>query len=352
MKALYKYGPGEKEIELRDLPIPAIMHDDDVLIKVAKVALCGMDVHIYHGNFPCSPPFIMGHEFVGSVEKAGPAVSRLKPGDRVVAQPHHDACGICHACRSGLPQCCRQRRSLGISKDGAMAEYIVVQDRYLHLVPDSVSDSIAAIVEPLSMIVDDLACVGLAENDTVAIIGAGQIAQLAVVAANAAKASLIVVLGAARDVPTHFPAAKALGADCTLTLGLDDAEAEIGRLTDGRGVDLVVEASGSEQGIDAAIRIARIGGKLSLLGLSRKDHVPAAWDSMLKKRLTLHFNWMSDYSAMDETIALCANPPCSLDPLITRVAPLEAWRSVFDEQSTGLGIKAVLIIDANKAVER
>jgi threonine dehydrogenase-like Zn-dependent dehydrogenase len=352
MKALYKYGPGEKEIELRELPVPAIRRDDDVLVKVARVALCGMDVHIYHGTFPCAPPFIMGHEFVGRVEKAGSAVSRLKPGDRVVAQPHHDACGICHACRSGLPQCCAERRSLGISKDGAMAEYIVVQDRYLHQVPDSVSDSIAAIIEPLSMIVDDLARVGLAEHDTVAIIGAGQIAQLAVVAANAAKASLIVVVGAARDVPTHFPAAKALGADAALALGRDDVEAEIGRLTNGRGVDLVIEASGSEQGIETAIRVARIGGKLSLLGLTRKDHVPVAWDSLLKKRLSLHFNWMSDYSAMDETIAICANPPCRLDPLVTRVAPLEAWQSVFEEQTIGLGIKAVLTIDANEAGER
>ncbi len=352
MKALYKYGLGDKEIELRDLPIPEIVRDDDVLVKVAKVALCGMDVHIYHGNFPCTPPFIMGHEFVGRVEKVGPAVSRLKSGDRVVAQPHHDACGICHACRSGLPQCCAERRSLGISKDGAMAEYIVVQDRYLHQVPDSIVDSIAAIIEPMSMIVDDLSRVGLAENDTVAIIGAGQIAQLAVVAANAAKASLIVVAGAARDVPTHFPAAMALGADCTLSFGRDDVEAEIRRLTDGRGVDLVIEASGSEQGIEAAIHIARIGGKMSLLGLTRKDHVPVAWDSILKKRLNLQFNWMSDYSAMDDTIAICANPPCSLAPLITREAPLEEWRSVFDEQSVGLGIKAVLTIDANEAGER
>jgi L-iditol 2-dehydrogenase len=352
MKALYKYGPGAEEIELRDMPVPAVRREDDVLIKVSRVALCGMDVHIYHGNFACVPPFIMGHEFVGRVEKAGPAVARLKPGDRVVAQPHHDACGVCHACRSGVPQCCARRTSLGISKDGAMAEYIVVQDRYLHKVPDSISDDIAAIVEPLTMIVDDLARAGLAEHDTVAIIGAGQIAQLAVVAANAAKASLIVVAGAERDIPTHFPAARALGAGHTFTLGVDDVEAEVGRLTDGRGVDLVVEASGSERGIDAAIRLARIGGSISLLGLTRKDHVPAAWDSMLKKRLNLHFNWMSDYGAMDAAIAICADPPCSLEPLITRVAPLEAWKSVFEEQSAGLGIKAVLTIDANKAGER
>ena len=80
MKALYKYGLGEMEIELRDRPVPAIIQQDDVLIKVAKVAICGMDVHIYHGKFACTPPFIMGHEFVGRVEQVGPVVSRLKPG--------------------------------------------------------------------------------------------------------------------------------------------------------------------------------------------------------------------------------------------------------------------------------
>jgi len=348
MKALYKYGLGEMEIELRDRPVPVIIQQDDVLIKVAKVAICGMDVHIYHGKFACTPPFIMGHEFVGRVEQVGPAVSRLKPGDRVVAQPHHDACGICHACRSGLPQNCAEKRSLGISKDGAMAEYIVLQDRYLHPIPDSIPDNFATLIEPMTMIVDDVSRAGIAEGDSVAIIGAGQIAQLAVVASNAAKASLIVMTGVDRDIPTHFPAARALGADCTLAVGRDDIEAEIMRLTDGRGVDLVIEASGSEQGIETAVSIARIGGGISLLGLTRKAHVPVPWDSMMKKRLSLQFNWMSDYSAMDKTIEIFANPPCDLTPLISREAPLVDWRSVFEELSTGLGIKAVLTIERNE----
>lgn len=344
MKALYKHKPGSKTTELIERPIPQIVELDDVLIKVKAVAVCGMDIHIFHGKFPCSPPFIMGHEFVGIVEEIGKGVHEIQVGQRVVAQPHLYECGKCKACVSGAPQSCEHKKTIGISRDGAMAEYIVVPSRYLHGIPDKIPDKFATLIEPMTIVVSDLFRVGLKKGDSVAIIGAGQIAQLAVVAAKALGASTVFVIGKEMDIPKRFKAAKELGADYTLSAGICDIYSKVMEVTNNKGVDVIFEASGSEVGINTAIDIVRLCGKMSLLGLTRKDHISVQWDKMMNKMVFLQFNMMSDYSLMNKTIEIFSNPPCDLSPLISHEATLDDWEDIFNELTLGNGIKAVLTI--------
>jgi len=347
LKALYKYAPGEKTTKLTDRPMPDITRPDDVLIKVSAVAVCGMDIHIYHGNFPCTPPFIMGHEFVGIVEKTGHAVTTLSKGNRVVAQPHLHACGICDVCTSGAPQICEHKLSLGISRDGAMADYVVVPEKYLHVIPVNIPDKIATLIEPMTIVESDLIGRGkFTKGETIAIIGAGQIAHLAVVAAKAAGASKIIVIGRENDRIRRFKSARALGADNTLNAERDDVYSEVMRITKKKGVDMIFEASGSEQGINSAIDMVRICGRMCLLGLSRQESIRVNWDKMLKKIITLHFNMMSDYERINRTIEMFNHPPCDLSPLISHEASLDQWETVFEELTLGNGTKAVLKINS------
>jgi L-iditol 2-dehydrogenase len=343
MKVLYKSKPGPYTTELLDRPEPGIETPLDVKIKVIAVAVCGMDVHIYHGKFDCTPPFIMGHEMVGMVVETGEAVTQFKPGDRVVAAPHHYACGTCEACRRGASQSCPDKRTMGIHRDGAMAPYVVIQEEYLRHVPENIPDKIATLIEPMTIVTTDiLVNAALQPGETVAIIGSGQIGQLSLVAAKGGGASTVIMTGIDGDVPVRFPAARKLGVDYTINSMQEDAAARILEITGGHGADLIVEVSGSEAGITTAINAARIKGRLALLGMSRRPSTGVDWDKMLKKMLTLQFNMMADYRHMQKAIDIFSSYGMDLSPLITHEAPLNDWKHIFDELSAGKGIKAVL----------
>ena len=344
MRAVYKYGAEAYATDLREMPEPGIVNENDVKVAVSMVAVCGMDIHIYHGRFVCVPPFIMGHEFVGTVVALGPKATGLAIGDRVVANPHHGACGTCPVCKVGAPQLCNVKKSLGISRDGAMADFVVLPSQYLHRIPSSIPDHLATLIEPMTLVVDDFNRAGLKKGDTVAIIGAGQVALLALVAAKAKGAAKVIVVGVDQDIPLRLPAAKELGADYTFVAGRDDVRKEVSRITDGYGVDMVLDASGSEDGIVMAIDIVRVCGTLCLLGLTRKPGIMVPWDVMMKKILKLQFTMMSDYAPINEAIDIFANSTKNLLPLISHRAPLEEWKHVFEELSAGKGIKALLTI--------
>ncbi len=345
MRTLYKYAPGPDASRLEDRPIPELTALDNVRVKVQACAVCGMDVHIFHGKFPCDPPFIMGHEFVGIVESVMPGVTSVAPGDRVVAQPHLYACGECQTCKDGFPQYCKNKKSLGINRDGAMAEYVVLPDRYLHKIPDSIPDNIACLLEPFTIQVSDtIVYSNLQPGETVLILGAGQVALLSVVAAKAAGAGLVIVSGTSRDVEKRLPAAKALGADYVFNSQEVDIAAKAKELTGGRGVDLVVEASGSEAAINAGFDAIRVGGRINSMGASKKPSIAINWDAIPKKMITIQGHMMSDYQYMDKAIEIFANYPLDLSPLVTHVAPLEDWEEMFRILSNGEGIKGVFTI--------
>jgi len=152
MKALVKTAPGIGNIALQEMPEPR-PGDADVLIKVAHAAVCATDIHLYSDSFPNSPPFILGHEFSGVVEEVGRSVVKLKPGDRVVSENTPYACGTCKICRTGHPNLCPKKRAMGIHSDGAFAEYVVLPEHLVHILPEGISLLSAAISEPLAVAV-------------------------------------------------------------------------------------------------------------------------------------------------------------------------------------------------------
>jgi L-iditol 2-dehydrogenase len=173
MKALVKTAKGIGNIEVRDIPVPGIKNDDDVLIKISAAGVCGTDIHIYRDEFPYWPPVVMGHEFSGVVAETGRAVKNFKPGDRIVAEPHTRFCGKCYLCRTGHIQLCPEKRSPGWGMDGAFTDYLVMPELFLHHIPGGLSDEAAALTEPTAIVVTGVIERGrISVSETVIIVGA------------------------------------------------------------------------------------------------------------------------------------------------------------------------------------
>ena len=199
MQALVKTQKGSGFIELRDAPEPS-PGAGEVLIEVKACGICGTDIHVWHDQFPYWPPVIMGHEFSGEIVAAGPETGLFKVGDRVVGEPHTQACGHCYLCRTGNIQICALKRSPGWGIDGAFTKYLKMPERLLHRIPDSMSYDLAALVEPTANTVHDVVeRARVAAGDFVLVLGPGPIGLLAALTARAAGARAVAIVGAPAD---------------------------------------------------------------------------------------------------------------------------------------------------------
>lgn len=346
MKALYKSAAGPGHLALTDRNKPVLNETDNVLIRVKACAVCGMDHRIYHGTYPCTPPFIMGHELIGTVEKIHGCGEHVKLNDRVTIQPHLYSCGVCPSCRMGLTQFCKNKRTVGIDRDGAMAEFVAVPASCIHSVPDEIPDSLACILEPFSMIYGNLVPVIRAEHArTIVIIGAGQVGMLALAAAKSVGAETVIMSGITKDAGYRFPVARKLGADQIVDSQTEDLTAKVMEWTEGVGADVILDASGSETGIQNAIRSVKKGGVVIAMGMTRKDGIRLDWDACLKKAIRIQFHMQSNYRLMDEAIQAFAHSGTDLSPLITKEMKLSQWHELFDYMDTHDTLKNVLYID-------
>ena len=349
MKALVKTAKGEGNIEVREVPKPVVTQENEVLIRVSASGVCGTDLHILHDEFIYWPPVILGHEFSGRVADVGKAVTRFRIGDRVVAEPHTCFCGKCELCRTGNIHLCESKRSPGWGMDGAFTDYIVMPELFLHRIPDNLSDPIAALTEPTAIVVNGvLERGGLNACDTVAIIGVGPIALLSVVVAKAAGAKKIIILGTDADEALRFPVANKLGVDLSINVMKHNSVNMVMEQTDGKSVDLVIEASGAAAGINTGIAIAKKRGRIAALGLPTKKEIPVCWSDMVTKVLDVAFCFSSSVSAWEKAITILASSPVDLNCLISHKTSIDNWEKVFDDCERGNAIKAIFVQDHSK----
>jgi L-iditol 2-dehydrogenase len=343
MKGLVKTAKGAGNIEVRDVPVPKIQNDDDVLIRISAAGVCGTDIHIYHDEFPYWPPVVMGHEFSGVVAETGRGVKNFKPGDRIVAEPHTRFCGKCHLCRAGYIQLCPEKRSPGWGMDGAFTDYLVMPELFLHHIPGNLSDEAAALTEPAAIVVTGVIERGRASvGETVVIVGAGPVALISIIAAKAAGAAKVFVLGTDADEAMRFPAAKALGADEIINVMKTDGAARVLEQTGGIGADLAIEASGSAPGVNSAVAAVKKTGRITVLGLPGAEKIPVAWGDMVKKVLDITFCFSSSVSSWEKAISVLASSP-NPETLISHRAKIDDWEKVFADIEAGNALKALFI---------
>jgi len=277
MKAAVFVEPGR--IALDERPIPDV-GPLDALIRVTTTTICGTDVHILKGEYPVRPGLIVGHEPVGVIEKLGSAVQGYREGQRVVAGAITPS-GYSNACLAG---CCSQDGAgtkhgwkpiggwkFGNTIDGCQAEYVLVPDAMANLapVPDHLSDE-AVLMCPdiMSTGFAGAESGGIKIGDTVAVFAQGPIGLCATAGAKLMGATTII---AVETVPERVAVAKRLGADHIVDFRKTDPVEEILRITDGRGVDVAIEALGTQPTFEAALKVLRPGGTLSSLGVYSQD---------------------------------------------------------------------------------
>ena len=263
MKAAVFHGPHDVRIE--DVADPGAPRAGEVLLKVARAAICGTDAAEWdHGPVLCRPGVVLGHEFVGRVVDLGSDVTGLRVGDRVVSGAGI-SCGRCHWCLRSRTNLCAEYRTLGLQVDGGLAEYVTSPAAICHAVPTGCDDDAAVMTQPLAVALHALSRVAQAPEESVAVIGVGGIGSFIV--AGAARRAVEGRLVALDIDAERLSTASALGAhEVVDATGHDLAELLL-ELTDGVGFDVVIEASGAPHAPAAATVGVRRGGRVLLVGL-------------------------------------------------------------------------------------
>jgi L-iditol 2-dehydrogenase len=318
-----------KRLVYQDVPEPR-MGPEEVLIAVRACGICGSDVHGLDGSTGRRrPPIIMGHEAAGVICRAGSGVSDWKAGERVTFDSTV-YCGQCAFCRAGRMNLCNHRRVLGVScqdyrQDGAFAELVAVPGRVLYRLPEGLSFEHAAMVEPVSIAVHAVRRASLALNDTAVVVGAGMIGLFIIQALRLAGCGRIIAVDL---VAEKLKLARELGAGEVIHAGAEDALAQVLALTNGCGADAVFEAVGLGATVDLAVRAARKGGSVTLVGnLSPRVELPL--QAVVTGELGLFGSCAScgEYPACLEMIARGA---IRVAPLLSALAPLEEGAAWFD----------------------
>ncbi len=278
MKAAVFIAPGRIVLEDRPIPEPGPL---DAVIRITTTTICGTDVHIMKGEYPVQPGLIIGHEPVGVIEKLGSAVRGYQEGQRVIAGAitpsgtsnaslcgFHSQCGG-HGSKHGFKALGGWR--FGNTIDGSQAEYLLVPDAManLSLIPDGLTDEqVLMCPDIMSTGFGGAESAGIRIGDTVAIFAQGPIGLCATAGARLMGATTII---AVESIAERSAVSRLMGADHVVDFRKVDPVDEIMRITDGRGVDVAIEALGTQQTFSAALSVLRPGGTLSSLGVYSTD---------------------------------------------------------------------------------
>lgn len=327
MKALVHTAP--YRFEFKDVPQPR-PGDEEVLVRVKSVGICGSDVHGYTGKTGRRiPPIIMGHEASGVVEAVGQRARSVAVGDRITFDSTV-YCNQCRWCRLGRVNLCDDRRVLGVSipafrRDGCMAEYVVMPWWITYKLPDAVSFEEAALVEPAAVSMHAARITPIDVNDAVAVVGAGPIGIFAVQAAKVKGAGTVVALDVREE---RLQLARKLGADLAINPGQGDPRAELQRLAGRPDVDAVLEAVGTPPAVQLGFDLVKRGGHLTLIG-NVTPKVEVNLQDLIMRELTIRgsFAIAGEYRAV---LDLMAQGRIQAKPLISRTLPLGEGQAAFD----------------------
>jgi 2-desacetyl-2-hydroxyethyl bacteriochlorophyllide A dehydrogenase len=342
VRAVTFQAPGEVQVD--EVAEPELLAPDDAVVRVEVSGICGSDLHIYHGRVQIEPGFVIGHEFVGEVIAAGDEVSRVGVGDRVLGT-YATACGECFFCRREEFHKCDESRVYGHgatlgSLQGAQAEQVLVPHANLALrqVPDGLSDDVALFAgDVMGTAFHAIDSRPLAEGETAAILGMGPVGLCAVQAAKAAGASEVIAVDTVED---RLRMAESFGAT-PVHLTEEDPRGEVKRLTEGRGVDLALDAVGHPDALDLALRLARKAGTVSATGVYAERvevHMGVLWI----KAITLTSGHANVIKHLDRVLELLSSGELDPSPLVTHHMKLDEAPDAYRVYDNREALKIVL----------
>jgi (R,R)-butanediol dehydrogenase/meso-butanediol dehydrogenase/diacetyl reductase len=315
---------GRRDIRLEDVPIPSLEADDDVLVEVSWCGICGTDLHEYTAGPIVTPvhphpatgatlPQTLGHEFSARVVEVGKGVTSVKVGDRASIMPLI-TCGRCYYCRRGLGQHCLNFACTGLSaQTGGLAQYAVVRESQLGVLPDEVSDLEGAVVEPACVAAYGVDRAGVVGGDVVLVTGAGPIGVLSAMYAGAVGAATVIV---AEPNANRADLARSLDIGEVVDPTADGFAELIADRTDGIGVDLAVECSGTGPGLTTCMTSVRRRAAVVQTGLHTK---PAGIDGMMlaEREVSLIGSWCYWLHDWPRVIRMVASGKYPIGRLVT-----------------------------------
>ena len=338
MKALSKLHP-ERGLWMVEADKPEA-GPNDLLIKIRKTAICGTDIHIYswdewaQNTIPV--PMIVGHEYVGEVVAIGQEVRGFELGDRVSGEGHI-TCGHCRNCRAGRRHLCRNTFGVGVDRQGAFAEYLVIPAFNAFKIPDNISDELASIFDPFGNAVHTALSFNLTGED-VLITGAGPIGIMAAAVAKHVGARHVVIT----DVNDYrLNLATKMGATRAVNVAnqkIEDVMAELGMT---EGFDVGMEMSGVPMAFTSMLENMNHGGKIAMLGIPPSD-MAVDWTKVIFKGLEIKGIYGREMFETWYKMASLIQSGLDLKPMLTHEFPVDEFQAGFDMMLSGQSGKVIL----------
>jgi L-iditol 2-dehydrogenase len=334
--AVVNYAPVKGAVELRETDMPVI-DEEDVLVEVANVGVCGSDLHQWTADhsWPVNYPVVLGHEFGGYIVETGKRIAGWKTGDRVVSETAAIIDLNNPMTKRGLYNLDPSRKGFGYGVNGAMTRYVKVPARCLHHVPGELSFEHACLTEPCCVAYNAVVeNARIKPGDRIVVLGPGTIGILCAAIAKLCGADVAIV---GLNTDTHrLEIAKQYG--CDVITG--DATAWA-KQRDGMGADGVIDAAGISITLKIALDLVRPGGFISKVGWGPQP-LNFSLDALVQKNITLQGSFSHHWSVWERVIALLASRKLNVSPVIGGVWPITSWHEAFEKMHKGEVVKSVL----------
>lgn len=334
--AVVNFAPKKHSVELREIP-RATIGEEDVLLEVGAVGVCGSDLHMWTAqqSWEVRYPVVLGHEFCGTIREVGPRVVGWQEGDRVVSETAAVIDPQSPLTRQGLYNLDPNRRGYGAMIDGAMRRFVPVPSRILHRMPTGMTFEQAALTEPCCVAFNAVVSnARIRPGDRVLVYGPGPIGILCGAVARLCGAR-VAVCGLEND-RARLEVAKQYGCEPIIGDATDWA-----RAGDGLGVEGVVDATGVSASLVAALQLVRPAGWISKVGWGPQP-LGASLDPLVQKNITLQGSFSHNWPIWERVIQLIASRTLDVGPITGGVWPITEWHAAFERMHSGAIVKAVL----------
>lgn len=336
MIAVVNYATEKGSVELRELDIPEI-GENDVLLKVENVGVCGSDLHQWTADhsWQVNYPVVLGHEFAGVIAKLGKNVHHWKEGDRVVSETAAIINPESPMTKAGLYNLDPNRKGFGYGVNGAMTSFVRVPSRCLHQVPANLPFEQACLTEPCCVAYNAVAVnAQIKPGDRVLVLGPGTIGILCAAVAKLCGAHVAIVGLEADRARLHI--AKHYGCDTIIGDATEWATA-----TDGMGADVIIDAAGISQTLKIALQLVRPKGQIIKVGWGPQP-LNFSLDPLVQKNVTLQGSFSHNWPIWEKVIGLLSTGLLDVQPIIGGVWTLDEWHTAFEKMHRGEVVKSVL----------
>ncbi len=328
---------GEGRWALEERPVPSVRNPEDVLLQVEACGICGTDLHILEvpPGHPATPGVILGHEVIGRVVEVGPAVTHLRPGDRVAVAPNL-YCGVCRFCQRGLYNHCERFTTLGIFLDGGLAPYEVAPARALFPISPQVPLERAIFTEVLSTVVGGTLQARLHPGEHAVVLGCGPVGLLFLQVFRASGAGSLI---AADIAPFRLEFARRAGADRVVNPREEDLEAIVREVT-GIGADVVVDAVGTL--MSTALRLVRPAGTVILFGMNAQARAEIAQYDITRREIRVVGSYVGRHT-FPLAIQMLERGVIRPEELVTHRLPLARFGEGLEHLRRGEAVKVMMV---------